>query len=83
MPFKPKIGVSTISISQLDLFHPERLTASSFEAAVAAFGKVISSPGSCDVVLPQLLSQPLWVEVALSGESFCGCPRLHATDRAC
>jgi hypothetical protein len=38
MPAKPNIGVNTASITQLDLFHPERLTAASYEAAVAAFG---------------------------------------------
>jgi hypothetical protein len=82
MPAKPNIGVNTASITQLDLFHPERLTAASFEAAVAAFGRAILSAGSCDAVLLDLLSQPLWVEVALSGEGSCGHLRLHITDRA-
>jgi hypothetical protein len=68
MPFKGKLGVKTASIiAQCDLLHPERLTAASFEAAVAAFGKELGY-NSPQTVLLELLSAPLRVEVVLSGE---------------
>jgi hypothetical protein len=79
MPFKPKIGVKTSSVAHLDLLCPERLTAASFEAAVAAFGNAIMSAGACDTILFELLEQPLWAEVVLSGE-LCPDPvRLHTS----
>jgi hypothetical protein len=77
MPFKPKIGVKTSSVAHLDLLHPERLTATSFEAAVAAFGNAIMSAGTCDAILLELLEQPLWAEVVLSGELRLGLVRPH------
>jgi hypothetical protein len=78
MPFKPKIGVKTSSVAHLDLLHPERLTATSFEAAVAAFGNAIMSASTCDAILLELLEQPLWAEVVLSGELRPGPVRPHA-----
>jgi hypothetical protein len=71
MPFKGKLQMKTpsVRVEHLDLLHPERLTASSFEAAVAAFGNtIVGSGSSLDGILQTLLSGPLHLEIVLSGK---------------
>jgi hypothetical protein len=72
MPFKGggQSGAKASAITRMDLFHPERLTATSFEAAVAAFGKAVLSRPASEDILRELLSEPHWIEIGLSGEHY-------------
>lgn len=59
----------SVSVMHLDIMHPARLTAASFEAAVDALGTVLRKVANAEEVLSTMMGQPMVFEVALSGQS--------------